>query len=120
MDIEIITVSFIGTVVVTLLWTLGISLELKYNRRCMPRIRSWLDRQVLRSVKELNTLLSSLIVLFRRGGGALEHDLVEPITDPVIKVSEQYRALRTGEMKLRKKPLSRISPYLQYLFQKKR
>ena len=120
MDIISISISFIVTVTVTLLYTIFISFEIRHNRRFAPKVRSYLDKKTIVLFKKTAASARYLVRIFQMGGRTIESDLVDPVTEPIVKMGEHYHAIKTGEVKIRKKPFSRMSPYLQYLLKRKR
>lgn len=117
---EIIAYAFLVSSGVTAGYVLLIVLEVNHGNRVASDIRVRLDEKIMSMVDFLKKYLAVADRIYEKGSDAVESDLIDPIAAPIGETRKKYQTIKTGEMKIRKTPASKISPYLRRLLKKRK
>ena len=120
MESDFISYSFITTAIFSVSYVGMITIEVRTGNRILSNFRLYLDEKLLLLLQRIAWYIKKLFMWYERGTIAVESDIINPIAKPIHKTKNSYKTLKTGEIKLKRKPLSRISPYLRELIEKKR
>ena len=112
--------SFIITSGFAVVYVILIVLETHHDNRVASDFRLYLDEKMVRFFVFLRRYLGIVGSVYERGSDAVESDLIDPITDPISETQKKYRTLKTGKLKIRRRSVSRTSPYLQNLLKKQK
>ena len=115
LEASIIAYSFMVTSGIAVGYVVLVLLESNYSNRVASDFRLYLDTKMVALVRYMQRYMRIADSLYKRGSGAVEADLIDPLTMPITETQKQYTIIKTGEKKIRKAPISRISPYLRDL-----
>ena len=104
----------------TFAYITAVTSEIRKGKRIAAKFRGALDEKILTLFENTKEVTKTIRSLCRKGGDEVEKDLIDPVTKPIIETKHKYDTLKTGERKIRRVGMSKISPHLQKLLQKNR
>ncbi len=110
------------TVIVSLSALLYLALilcEHHFGVRIASGFRKYIDDRALAAVRKLEIGIAYMTNVYKKGSDAVEHDLIDPIAEPIIETHKKYDEMKTGKVRVKKKSIKKISPHLRTLFEKK-
>ena len=96
-----------------------IVMEVNYSNRFASDVRLALDQKLFDILQRFRRYLRGLIRMYEKGSDAVESDLIDPIADPIAETKGKYQILKTGRMHIKNRPVTKISPYLRKLLERK-
>lgn len=115
---EIIAYTTFVTAGLTVAYVVLLAVEVKKGKRVAEQFRHYLDEKTVMLLKKVGKSVGVVSDIYERGSDEVEKDLIDPVAKPILKTQHKYVVLKTGERKIRRAGVSKISPHLQKLLKR--